>query len=108
MAGLPTVSLYIPDTLPVSVPQGVYAAKAGIGYDIYPGLLWYAPNALAGGDAVLEFYPLDTVAFYAGEGSTVNVEIVHSLRSPKQFDIPEQLAQAFAEDIRHARTYLHI
>ena len=104
--GLPTVSIAIPDSIPTSLPQGVYAVRATIGYDEYPGILSYGPDALIGGDVLLEFFPLDTSAFYAAEGKEIDVDIAHSIREPKRFEIPEQFVHQFESDIARARAIL--
>ena len=107
LVGLPTVALFVPDSIPTSLPQGSYAARAHIGYDDYAGIVAYEPDPLAGGDPAMLFFPFDTSAFFAGEGTAVAVEIVRSIRAPAHFEIPEQLVRQFQSDMSRARTILH-
>jgi FAD synthase len=88
--------------------QGIYAARATVGEEHYAGMLWYAPDALLGRAVSFDFYPFDTIGFYVSGGSPITVEVVHAIREPKSFAIPEQLVQQLQDDIARARTILKI
>lgn len=106
--GMPAVGMLIPDTVPLSLPQGVYAARATVGEEHYAGMLWYAPDALVGGEVQFTFYPFDTIGFYVSGGSVILLEVVRVIREPKSFAIPEQLVVQLTEDIAHVREVLHM
>ena len=106
--GLPTALLYVPETLPITLPQGIYAARASMGQEMYPGIVAYGPDEFDGKDISLAFFPLDTAGFRGTGGAEVIVDIVKPIRGIMSFEIPEQFVQQFESDIRHARTILKV
>ncbi len=108
MVGLPTAALYVPDMIPVSLPQGVYAARAIINGAHYVGLLTYAPDPLMDGEVLFEFIPFDTIGFYAAENAESEIEVMKHIRGPMSFEIPEQFVAQLEKDIALARMILHV
>ena len=90
--GFPTINMVVPANIPLVMQQGVYAAHAKIGEEKYSGALYYGPAPTFGErEIALELYLFDTVAFYIGEGETLEVEVVKFIRGVQKFDLPELL-----------------
>ena len=108
MVGLPTAALYVPELIPVSLPQGVYAARAIMNGARYVGLLTYAPDPLMNQEVLFEFIPFDTIGFHPSENTEAEIEVVKHVREPMSFDIPEQFVARLEKDIALARMSLHV
>ncbi len=107
--GFPTVNMRIPTSLPLTLQQGVHAARAIINDEKYNGALYYGP-ALTFGDkkVALEIYLLDTSSFYLAEGEPIEIEVVKFIRPVMEFGLPELLINQMAQDVTAVRNVLKI
>ncbi len=107
--GFPTINMTVPDTLPVLLPQGVYAGKAMIGEEEYYGALYYGPAVVFGEtDISLEIHLLNTVQFHIGEHEEVEIEVGKYIRPVMNFDMPEQLSFQIAKDEEEIRKHYQL
>ncbi len=107
--GFPTINMVVPDTLPVLLPQGVYAGKAMIGEDKYFGALYYGPAVVFGEtDTALEIHLLDTAGLYVSEHTPIEIEVGKFIRPVMNFDMPEQLSFQMNKDEEDIRKHYQL
>ena len=107
--GFPTINMVVPNAIPVSFLQGVYAARAVVQNRHYSGMLYYGSAPTFGQKQIaLEMYLFDTDDLYVGEDETITVEIVQYIRSVQNFDTPELLIVQMEKDDVLVRKVLHL
>src|SRR4051812_38491831 len=106
--GFPTINMIIPTSLPLKLPQGVYAARTTINEQKYIGALYYGPATVFGQkEPSLELYLFDTAGFYIGNGEEIEVDVVKFIRPAKDFEFPELLVKQMEEDVATIRLITH-
>lgn len=102
--GYPTDFLFVPDSLPLELAPGAYAAKAHIDGRIFPAILYYSSHPLVPEtDLTLEIFLIGRGLFNPEIGKTVEVTVAGFLRAPESFELPEQLIRAVESDIAKTR-----
>ncbi len=105
--GFPTINLYIPDEIPVSLAEGIYAVWLTEEKKRFMGALYYGTIPTFGDtDHTLEVYLIDAGRVYVGEGTEVEVEMVKFIRPPETFGSPELLILAMERDVEKIRSIL--
>jgi riboflavin kinase/FMN adenylyltransferase len=107
--GYPTVNMIIPESVPLFLRPGIYAAKAIVKGEKYYGALFYGPTPTFNEtDMSLEIYLFDTLNFYVGEDEEIEIETFKYIREVKKFDLPELLIHQMDEDVIHIRKVFNI
>ena len=107
--GFPTINMRIPSTLPLTLQQGVYAARAIIGEEKYNGALYYGPAPVfQEKEAALEIYLFDTMGFFLDVNQEIEIESVKFIRPVMSFGLPELLIEQMERDVAQIRAVLKI
>lgn len=102
--GFPTANVHLRASL-VTPPDGVYAARVGIGASTHGGVLNLGTRpTFAGRSRTLEVHVFD----FDGDlyGAWLRVHFIGRLRAERRFDGPDALRRAIANDVATARRLL--
>lgn len=98
--GFPTVNMVIPDTMSLTLQQGVYAARAEAKNQKYGGALYYGPApTFKQKELALEIYLFDTIDFNVVDGTEIEIEIVKFIRPVMTFGLPDLLINQMEKDV---------
>ena len=107
--GFPTINMRIPEDLPLSVKDGIYAAWVTIRKVKFPAALYYGKSATFNGtEHSLEVYLIDEKSLYIQPDEPIEFEVVSFIRGDEKFDTVEQLVLHMGYDIEKIREILKL
>jgi|GEM_PF-524190 len=96
----PTINLSL-QSIPKTIPQGIYACSVTIRKKIFIAAVHYGPRPVFNDGLSFEIHVIDTVI--ATPPQIVHVELIKRLRNVRNFPSPKALMQQIAKDIGRTR-----
>lgn len=107
--GFPTINMQIPPEVPLSLPDGVYAARITLGKETYGGALFYGPIPVFNQEEKsLEVYLVDSGYISVNDNDLVTVSVVRFIRNVQNFSSPELMILQMEKDVLQIRNVLGV
>ncbi len=105
--GFPTINMQIPGDVPLSLPEGIYAAQVTVNNEIYGGALFYGSIPVFGeSEKSLEVYLVDSGYISVNPGEEVQVSVKKFIRPVQNFSSPELMVLQMEKDVANVRAIL--
>jgi FAD synthase len=99
--------MQVPSELPVSLPDGIYAAKVTINTETYGGALFYGPIPVFGEkEKSLEVYLVDSGYISVNPGELITVDVIKFIRDVQDFSSAQLMVFQMEKDVTAVRAIL--
>lgn len=102
--GFPTINMQVPADIPLSLPEGIYAARVTVENEIYGGALFYGPVPVFDEtERSLEVYLVDSGYISVNPGEEVKVQVLQYIRGVQNFSSVELMVLQMEKDVHAVR-----